>query len=71
MMETMQKSCILGFPKVIATPIAPKAMPSEPTMSKGLRPSFSTVKIATQVKLRFTIPLNTVSTIGLSNPIAS
>ena len=71
MIDTMQSSCRLGLLKVMATPMAPIAMPSEPTMSSGLRPNFSTVNIATQVNPRFTMPLKTVSIIGLSKPIAS
>ena len=71
MIEIMQRSWRSGLPKVHATPMAPIAMPNEPVMRRGFRPSFSTVKIATQVKPRLTMPLNTVSIIGSSKPIAS
>src|SRR3712207_3432988 len=71
MMEIMHNSCKSGLPKVHATPIAPTAMPSEPVMSRGLRPSFSTVNIATQVNPRLTIPLKTVRFNGSAKHIAS
>ena len=70
-MLIIQSSLSSATPKVNATPMAPSAMPSEPAMSSGLRPNFSTVKIATQVKPRLSTPLKTVSFVGLSNPIAS
>ena len=54
-----------------ATPRAPTAIPSEPVMSSGLRPSFSTVKMATRVKVMFTIPMSTVWVIGLPIPMDS
>ncbi len=54
-----------------ATPIAPKAIPREPVMSSGLRPSFSTVNTATRVKAMFTTPIITVCTIGLPMPMES
>ena len=54
-----------------ATPIAPSAIPIEPHINKGLRPSFSTVNTATRVKTMFTIPMITVCTIGLPMPIES
>ena len=49
-----------SFPKVKATPKAPAAMPMEPKISNGLRPSFSTVKTATSVNEIFTTPMMTV-----------
>ncbi len=54
MILTMRNSTQgLGFPKVMATPKAPNAIPIEPKMSKGLRPNFSTVKMATQSETRY------------------
>ena len=53
---------------VTATPAAPRAIPSEPTIRRGLRPSFSTVKIAIRVNVMFTIPMRTVCIIGLPIP---
>ena len=53
---------------VTATPAAPRAIPSEPTIRSGLRPSFSTVKIATRVNEMFTTPISTVCIIGLPIP---
>ena len=61
----------LGLPKVSATPSAPIAMPIEPQMSRGLRPSFSTVNTATSVNDMFTIPMITVCTIGSFIPMSS
>ena len=46
-------------------------MPREPVISSGLRPSFSTVKMATSVKLMLTIPIMTVCVIGSPMPIDS
>ena len=43
-----------------ATAKAPKAIPIEPTINNGLRPNLSTVKMATNVKTIFTIPMITV-----------
>ena len=57
-------------PKVTATPKAPSAMPSEPKMRRGLRPHFSTVKMATRVKRMLMTPMKTVIIIGLSMPIS-
>ena len=54
-----------------ATPSAPSAMPSEPEISSGLRPSFSTVKTATSVKLMLMIPMITVKSMLLLTPIDS
>ena len=59
-----------GSPNVSATSNAPMAMPMEPVMSSGLRPHFSTVKIATSVNVMFTTPMITVWVIGLSIPIS-
>ena len=38
----------------------PIIMPVEPMMSSGLRPTLSTVKIATTVKMMLTMPMTTV-----------
>ncbi len=48
----------------IATPNAPTAMPIEPQINNGLRPSFSTVNTATSVNEMLTIPMMTVCTMG-------
>ena len=57
--------------KYIITPNAPMAIPSEPTMSNGLRPNFSTVNTASNVNDMFTTPIITCTVIGLSIPISS
>ena len=49
---------------------APIAMPSEPQMRSGLRPHFSTVKIATRAKRMLMTPMNTVTIIGFSIPMS-
>ena len=71
---TMMLSIVIvpreGLPKVRATPRAPIAMPIEPQMRRGLRPSFSTVNTATRVNEILTIPMMTVCTIGFSIPIS-
>ena len=55
----------------IATPKAPIAIPTEPEISSGLRPHFSTVNTASKVKRILTTPMSTVCTIGLAMPIVS
>ena len=57
-------------PNVKDTPKAPMAMPIEPVISKGLRPHFSTVRIATRVKRILTTPMMIVCIIGFSMPIS-
>ena len=54
-----------------ATPRAPMAIPREPVISKGLRPSFSTVNTATKVKLMLITPIMTVNSMLLETPIDS
>ena len=54
-----------------ATPKAPIAIRMEPLISKGLRPSFSTVKMARRVKVILMIPIKTVYIIGSPRPIDS
>ena len=60
-----------GIASARATPRAPRAMPREPTMRSGLRPSFSTVKIATRVNVMLITPISTVCVIGLPMPMDS
>ena len=38
----------------------PIIMPADPMMSSGLRPTLSTVKIATTVRMMLTMPMTTV-----------
>ena len=38
----------------------PAVIPAEPMISRGFLPSLSTVKIATRVKMMFTMPMTTV-----------
>ena len=54
-----------------ATPIAPTAIPRDPVMRSGLRPSFSTVNTATKVNVMLITPISTVWNIGLPIPIDS
>ena len=54
-----------------ATPSAPTAMPSEPVMSSGLRPSFSTVNTATRVNEMLMTPIITVNSMLLLTPMDS
>jgi len=70
MMESMVMVLRLSLPKVRATPKAPMAMPMEPLMSSGLRPSFSTVNTATRVNEMLTTPMMTVCIIGLAMPMS-
>ena len=54
-----------------ATPRAPTAIPRDPVIRSGLRPSFSTVKTATRVKEILMIPMITVNSMLLLTPMDS
>ena len=54
-----------------ATPAAPRAIPSEPVISNGFLPSFSTVKTATGVNEMLITPMITVKSILLLTPMDS
>ena len=54
-----------------ATPKAPTAIPSEPVIRRGLRPSFSTVNTATRVKVMLIMPIRTVWNMGSPMPMDS
>ena len=71
MLTTGTRAGIPATTLLAATPKAPIAMPAEPHISKGLRPSFSTVSTARRVNSRFTMPMKTVCTIGSPMPIDS
>ena len=60
-----------GDTAVRVTPSAPSAMPREPMISRGLRPIFSTVNMATRVNVMLTTPIRTVWLIGLPMPMDS
>ena len=54
-----------------ATPRAPSAIPREPVMRRGFRPSFSTVNTATSVKEMLITPMITVKSMLLLTPMDS
>ena len=58
--ETTGKIPFIAMLSHIATANAPTAIPIEPIINSGLRQKRSTVKIATNVKMMFTIPIITV-----------
>ena len=60
MMESTGRTPLIAMLSHIATANAPTAIPIDPIISNGLRPKRSTVKIATNVKIMFTIPIITV-----------
>ncbi len=53
----------------IASTVMPMSIPIEPTIRSGLRPTLSTVKIATTVNTMFTMPITTVCSMETS-PVA-
>ena len=65
MIETTGTMGAVSMTFEMATPKAPMAMPIEPQISRGLRPSFSTENTATRVNDMLTMPMMTVCTIGL------
>ena len=66
MMKTSAARPIASVNESTASAAMPIIMPVEPTISSGLRPTRSTVKIATTVKRMLTTPMTTVCSIEAS-----
>ena len=66
MMKTSAAMPIDPVNESAARAAMPIIIPAEPTMSSGLRPTRSTVKIATTVKRILTTPITTVWSIEAS-----
>ena len=69
MMKIRAPRPIVSVNERAARTAMPIIMPVDPIISSGLRPTRSTVKIATTVKMMFTTPMTTVCNIEAS-PVA-
>lgn len=69
MMKTSAARPMASVNESTARTSMPIIMPVEPIISSGLRPTLSTVKMATTVKMMLTTPMTTVWSIEAS-PVA-